>query len=159
MKLKLSEESVLRFVELMAKHKPDLLIDAFKKNSQFSIEDSLKICEKYEVYDCMEYLYERMGSISESVKIAALRIDRILKTRNNYDEDNLAPYEKIKEILDNAIDVCRKNHSDDIWESLLDSSIALYQKYKDSDLPEDEIDIFFFINGEIMENLASNCSI
>lgn len=135
MKLKLSEESVLRFVELMAKHKPDHLIDAFKKNSQFSIEDSLKICEKYEVYDCMEYLYERMGSISESVKIAALRIDRILKTRHDYDEENLAPYEKIKEILDNAIDVCRKNHSDDIWESLLDSSIALYQKYKDSDLP------------------------
>ena len=92
MKLKLSEESVLRFVELMAKHKPDHLIDAFKKNSQFSIEDSLKICEKYEVYDCMEYLYERMGSISESVKIAALRIDRILKTRHDYDEENLAPY-------------------------------------------------------------------
>jgi hypothetical protein len=41
--------------------------------------------ERYEVYDSMEYLYERMGSITESVKIAALRIDRILKTRNDYD--------------------------------------------------------------------------
>ncbi len=38
MKLKLSEESILRFVELMAKYKPDNLIDAFKKNSRFSIE-------------------------------------------------------------------------------------------------------------------------
>jgi hypothetical protein len=44
MKLKLSEESILRFVELMAKHKPDQLMDALKKNSRFSIEDSLKIC-------------------------------------------------------------------------------------------------------------------
>jgi hypothetical protein len=26
-------------------------------------------------------------------------------------------------------------------------------------LPEDEVEIFFFINGEIIENLASNCSI
>jgi hypothetical protein len=34
----------------------------------------------------MEYLYERMGSISESVKIAALRIDRILRSRNDFDE-------------------------------------------------------------------------
>lgn len=99
----------------MAKHKPDHLIDAFKKNSRFSIEESLKICEKYEVYDCMEYLYERMGSIAESVKIAALRIDRILRTKNTYEDDNDAPYVKIKEILDNAIEVCRKNHSDDIW--------------------------------------------
>lgn len=33
----------------------------------------------------MEYLYERMGSIAESVKIAALRIDRILRARNDYD--------------------------------------------------------------------------
>lgn len=41
----------------------------------------------------------------------------------------------------------------------MDSSIELYHKYKDSDLPEDEIEIFFYINGEIMENLASNCSI
>lgn len=60
----------------------------------------------------MEYLYERMGSISESVKIASLRIDRILKTRNTYDEENFAPYIKIKEILDNAIEVCKKNHSE-----------------------------------------------
>ena len=29
----------------MAKHKPDHLIDAFKKNPNFSIEESLKICE------------------------------------------------------------------------------------------------------------------
>jgi len=28
----------------MAKHKPDNLIDAFKKNPNFSIEESLKIC-------------------------------------------------------------------------------------------------------------------
>lgn len=63
----------------------------------------------------MEYLYERMGSIVESVKIAALRIDRILKGRNNFDDESDAPYIKIKEILDNAIEVCRKNHSDDIW--------------------------------------------
>jgi hypothetical protein len=55
--------------------------------------------------------------------------------------------------------VCKKNHSEEIWESLLDSSIELYHKYKDSDLPEDEVEIFFFINGEIIENLASNCSI
>lgn len=86
MKLKLSEESILRFVELMAKHKPDQLMDALKKNSRFSIEDSLKICERYCVYDCMEYLYERMGNIVESVRIASLRIDRILKSRNDYDE-------------------------------------------------------------------------
>jgi hypothetical protein len=38
MKNKLSEQSILRFVELMAKYKPDNLIDAFKKNPNFSIE-------------------------------------------------------------------------------------------------------------------------
>jgi hypothetical protein len=86
MKQKLSERSVLRFVELMAQHKPDQLMESLKKNSRFSIEESLKICEKYHVYDCMEYLYERMGSIEESVRIAALRIDRILTSRNDYDE-------------------------------------------------------------------------
>ena len=69
----------------MAKYKPDGLIEAFKKNNNFSIEESLKICEKYDVYDCMEYLYERMGNITASVKIATLRIDRILKSRNDFD--------------------------------------------------------------------------
>ena len=44
-----------------------------------------------------------MGSISEAVKIAALRIDKILKTRSNYGEDDFLPYLQIKEILDNAI--------------------------------------------------------
>ena len=39
----------------------------------------------------MEYLYERMGSITDSVKIAALRIDQILQNRAKYDEDE-APY-------------------------------------------------------------------
>jgi hypothetical protein len=34
----------LKFVELMAKKQPDSLIDAFKKNPNFSIEESLKIC-------------------------------------------------------------------------------------------------------------------
>jgi hypothetical protein len=60
----------------------------------------------------MEYLYERTGDIKKSVKIAALRIDRILKTRNDYEEEYYAPYIKIKEILDNSIEVCRKNHSE-----------------------------------------------
>lgn len=41
----------------------------------------------------------------------------------------------------------------------MDSSIELYHKYKDSDLPEDEVEIFFYINGEIIENLAANCTI
>lgn len=46
------------------------------------------------------------------MKIAALRIDRILKVRtDDYDDENFAPYIKIKEILDNAIEVCKKNHS------------------------------------------------
>ncbi len=91
-----------------------------------------------------------MGCISEAVKIAALRIDKILKTRSNYSEDDFMPYVQIKEILDNSIEICKKNHSEEIWEALLDSSIELYKKYLNSDLPEDEIEIFFFINGEIM---------
>jgi hypothetical protein len=37
MKKKLSERAILRFVELMAKHKPDQLIEVFKKNNNFSI--------------------------------------------------------------------------------------------------------------------------
>ncbi len=63
----------------------------------------------------MEYLYERTGDIK--------RIDRILKTRGDYEKEYYAPHIKIKEILDNSIEVCRKNHSEEIWESLLDSSI------------------------------------
>ena len=52
-----------------------------------------------------------MGCISEAVKIAALRIDKTLKTRNNYTEDDMLPYIQIKQILDNAISICKKNHS------------------------------------------------
>lgn len=70
----------------MAKLKPNSLIDVFKKNTYLSMEDNLKTCEQYKVYDCMEYLYERMGSISESVKISALRIDQILQNRDTFDE-------------------------------------------------------------------------
>lgn len=46
----------------------------------------------------MEYLYERMGNISASVKIAALRIDEILNTRSKVSDDEYeeAPYIKIK---------------------------------------------------------------
>lgn len=110
----------------------------------------------------MEYLYEKMGDITSSVKIAALRVDEILNKRSNkIDDDDYddVPYIKLKEILDNVIDVCRKNHSEEIWESLLDSFIVLHKKYEKSNLPEQEQEVFFFINGEIMENLASNCPI
>lgn len=80
-----------------------------------------------------------MGNITASVKIAALRVDEILNKRSNkIDDDDYddVPYIKLKEILDNVIDVCRKNHSEEIWESLLDSFIALYKKYEKSNLPE-----------------------
>ncbi len=58
-----------------------------------------------------------MGNIAASVKIAALRVDEILSQRSNISEDEYdnVPYIKIKEILDNVIDVCRKNHSEEIW--------------------------------------------
>jgi hypothetical protein len=37
----------------------------------------------------MEYLYEKMGNISASVRIAALRIDELLnQRRNNHLEDD-----------------------------------------------------------------------
>lgn len=75
MKEKLSDQSIARYVELMARQKKEQLIDSFKKNPRFTTEETLKICEKYRVYDCMEYLYERMGNIAASVKIAALRVD------------------------------------------------------------------------------------
>ncbi len=56
-----------------------------------------------------------MGCISEAVKISALRIDKILKTRNNYNEDDMLPYIQIKQILDNSIEICKKNHSEEVW--------------------------------------------
>lgn len=59
----------------MAKNKRELLIETFKKNPNFTTEETLKICEQNRVYDCMEYLYEKMGDITSSVKIAALRVD------------------------------------------------------------------------------------
>lgn len=75
MKEKLKDESVSKYVELLARDNKERLIDVFKGNPRFACEDTLRICEKYHVYDSMEYLYERMGNITESVKIAALRID------------------------------------------------------------------------------------
>ena len=71
----------------MAKNKKEALIETFKKNSRFTTEEALRICEQYRVYDCMEYLYERMGNISASVKIAALRINEILNTRSKETAD------------------------------------------------------------------------
>ena len=56
-------------------------------------------------------------------------------------------YIKIKEILDHSIEICKNTKSEEAWESLLDSSIELYNKYVNTDFPEDEIEIFFFING------------
>jgi hypothetical protein len=72
-----------------------------------------------------------MGCISEAVKIAALRIDKLLKGRSkdNCSDEDFQPYIQIKEILDNSIDICKKNHSEEIWEALLDSAIDLYKKY------------------------------
>ena len=44
MKLKLSHNSILQFVKLMAKYKPDSLIEVFKKNQNFATEETLKVC-------------------------------------------------------------------------------------------------------------------
>ena len=97
MKNNLSDESINRYVQLMAIHERERLLESFKKNPRFATEDTLKICEDYHVYDCMEYLYERMGNIIASVKIAALRIDEILQKRAvEGDEYEEAPYIKIK---------------------------------------------------------------
>lgn len=140
MKDRLTDRSISRYVELMAKHDREHLIDAFKKNPRFTTDDTLRICEENRVYDCMEYLYERMGNIIASVRIAALRIDELMAKREEAaddDDDASDTYIKLKEILDNVIEVCRKNHSEEIWESLLDSFIELYKKYSDSGLPED----------------------
>lgn len=74
------------------------------------MEESLKICEQFKIFDCMEYLYERMGNIEKSVQIAAERIDEILSNRCG-EELQMEPYVKIAEILTNAIEVCKNNHS------------------------------------------------
>ncbi len=158
MKNKLSERSILRFVELMSKAKPNDLLSAFKKNPNFSTEEALEICKDYQVYDCMEYLYERMGNIEESVKIAALRIDRVLKHQDEEEGDDYG-YIRIKQILDNVIEICKKNNSEEIWESLLDSFIRLYEEYQRDPQLLGESEVFFYINGEILEHLATNCSI
>lgn len=65
----------------MAMQHKEKLIDTFKANPRFASEDTLRICENYHVYDSMEYLYERMGNITESVKIASMRIDELLQMR------------------------------------------------------------------------------
>ena len=71
----------------MSTHKKEQLLEVLKKNPRFTTEDTLKICEKSHVYDCMEYLYERMGNIIESVKIASFRIDEILMSRALGEDD------------------------------------------------------------------------
>ncbi len=65
----------------MSKWKSDLLLDAFKNNAYFPIDECIKICEEYQVYDCLEYLYEKSGASIEAVKIAMKRIDSILRKR------------------------------------------------------------------------------
>ena len=81
----------------MAIHKKEQLLEVFKNNQRFVTEDTLRICEERNVYDCMELLYERMGNIIASVKIAALRIDELLQLRADIsDEYEDAPYIKIK---------------------------------------------------------------
>lgn len=65
------------------KEKSDQLVDIFRDNSnRFNISKCIEICEEFEVIEGLEYLYERMGSIKDSMRMAALRIDRILSDRN-----------------------------------------------------------------------------
>lgn len=45
-KNKLSQKSILRYVELMARMKPDELLEAFKNNAYFPIDECIKICEE-----------------------------------------------------------------------------------------------------------------
>jgi hypothetical protein len=99
----------------MCELRPNECLEALKKHPNFPVEDTLKICETLQIYDCMEYLYERMGNIEKSVQIATMRIDQILSERISFEELHMEPYVKIAEILHNAVEVCIKNHSDSVW--------------------------------------------
>ena len=79
----------------------------------------------------MEFLYERVGNIEESVKIAALRIDKLFLLRfNSVDIDEYQYYSQVAEILNNAIETCVTTKLEEIWAVLLDSMIGIFNKYK-----------------------------
>jgi hypothetical protein len=85
---------MIKYIERMCELRPNECLEALKKHPNFPVEDTLKICETLQIYDCMEYLYERMGT---------------------FEELHMEPYVKIAEILHNAVEVCIKNHSDSVW--------------------------------------------
>lgn len=49
------------------------------------------------------------------MRMAAKRIDRILSERQLNDDEDFAPYIKVKEILDNAISTCKRNNLEENW--------------------------------------------
>ena len=154
----LSEKAMLLYVTLMCLFEPDSLAEAFRTYQHLPIEESLKICEKYQAFDCMEYIYERMGNVEKSVEIACSRIDKVFQQRFGYRDAETA-YGIIAEILNNAIQTCVKNHTESIWESLLDAAIDLFNKYRQRPEYADEMFVFYEINAKILYYMVNHSSV
>jgi hypothetical protein len=57
------------YLSLMAKLHPDMVYDYLSTHDNYRAEESLKLCQQYEIADASAYLLERMGNVSSALQL------------------------------------------------------------------------------------------
>lgn len=65
----LSTEHRQRYLALMAKMYPEMVYKYLSSNDNYSNEESLRLCQQYEIADASAYLLERMGNVSSAIQL------------------------------------------------------------------------------------------
>ena len=94
------------------------LLGYLEKYPIFPIEKVLRVCEKYGVYDCLSYLYDKMGMTGKSIEVSVKRVGEIVGRGEGL---TLYSGEEITRIVDGLVGLCVMNRSEELWEQLFDS--------------------------------------
>ncbi len=57
------------YLSLMAKLHPDMVYEYLSTHDNYRAEESLKLCQQYEIADASSYLLERMGNVSSALQL------------------------------------------------------------------------------------------
>lgn len=90
-----------RQVELFAEHEPDKLLSFLKSNCNVSLQESYKVCQRWEMVKEMVYLLDIMGNRKEALHL----------TLNQHQGPSA------------AIDFCKQHTDEDLWKQLISHSI------------------------------------
>ncbi|CAG9310317.1 unnamed protein product [Blepharisma stoltei] len=134
----IDENLILRYIRLLCINSPGQVLDFLKSRDDYSLDECLEICKKYQINNATAYIYERLGSIKDALDlmldiITIKRSDLFGRILSRSPISNTLINE-LKPEISNAVSLCIRSADDqseneEHWFQLLTGVLTTYKQF------------------------------